>query len=675
MTNNIPKFYACSVGEPGKEYDEENLQRILEQNAFILHQDTLQKGAYENISEGDILILKYKTKFIGYGEALQIKTTDAKEWNLLAPVKKWYFKNIDNKEDGIETYGIGFNTEAGGQYGTVKELNEKFGFEKLKQIDQASDLFIKINNNFSKAIIKKNMNDIINLLEYKKQIILQGPPGTGKTKLAKEIAKAMTESKILGSPREKVEEFFAANKVASIEVQLKRAQMQGYLLEFLKKFPKDNLQKLKLEDYAFGDGDNDSFCWWIEYGLWDLGGYSGPAGKFKIYWKKRIQSYLKSGFIKNIDDDTEAMRMVAEQLYNTANELQLSEALNKLSSGLVLKILHTYHPDKYFPVNNDKLITNILKLLGINTEGDIFEKNKKIQAFFIAKKNETGADITNVEFMRFLFANFDIKGEISFQVNELIAKGYYKLIQFHPAYSYEDFVRSIVIETNDKGQPVYLVADKILAEMAQKALDNPSSKFILIIDEINRANLPAVLGELIYALEYRWDENNSADTIVESVYAKKDNDEETGDRRLRLPDNLLIIGTMNTADRSVGHIDYAIRRRFAFVDIPPKDLSAELGNDFMTDYYNKVYNLFYKKENGCLSSEFEPGQVCLGHSYFIQQYKKDTAGNNTTEKIDFGLRLKYEIVPILEEYIRDGVLRGNETVRKTIDELKGAAGA
>ena len=190
----------------------------------------------------------------------------------------------------------------------------------------------------------------------------------------------------------------------------------------------------------------------------------------------------------------------------------------------------------------------------------------------------------------------------------------------------------------------------------------PSKNYVLIIDEINRANLSSVLGELIYALEYRGES-------VESMYAI------AGDNKLILPPNLYIIGTMNTADRSVGHIDYAIRRRFAFVDIPPKDLSSDLGTDFMHEYYNKIYNLFYNKEVDCLSSEFEPGQVCLGHSYFIQQYKKDADGKNTAEKFDFSLRLKYEIVPILEEYVRDGVLRDNEQVRNTIAELKIKANA
>lgn len=168
-------------------------------------------------------------------------------------------------------------------------------------------------------------------------------------------------------------------------------------------------------------------------------------------------------------------------------------------------------------------------------------------------------------------------------------------------------------------------------------------KYVLIIDEINRANLPAVLGELIYALEYRGEK-------VESMYATI----EEGNT-LILPPNLYIIGTMNTSDRSVGYIDYAIRRRFAFIEILPKVLE---GDFFELGLFKQVSALFiqnfdeYVKDNTIelklsehLSEEFRPEDVWLGHSYFIK-------GEG-----DFSLRKKYEIIPILKEYVKDGILK------------------
>ena len=174
-----------------------------------------------------------------------------------------------------------------------------------------------------------------------------------------------------------------------------------------------------------------------------------------------------------------------------------------------------------------------------------------------------------------------------------------------------------------------IVADKI-----------PLKNYVLIIDEINRANLSAVLGELIYALEYRGE-------AVQSMYSIE------GDSSLTLPPNLYIIGTMNTADRSVGHIDYAIRRRFAFVNILPKDLTNELGNNFAKSLFDKVANLF--KDN--LSPEFKKEDVQNGHSYFI------------TKHTPINIRWEYEIKPILLEYVKDGVLIGQD-IEDKINNLK-----
>jgi hypothetical protein len=177
---------------------------------------------------------------------------------------------------------------------------------------------------------------------------------------------------------------------------------------------------------------------------------------------------------------------------------------------------------------------------------------------------------------------------------------------------------------------------------------------VLIIDEINRANLPSVLGELIYALEYR-------NETVESIYGIE------GDKSLILPDNLYIIGTMNTSDRSVGHIDYAIRRRFAFVDVLPEILNIP---NFQKDAFKKTSSLFIKnfdryeintdvklEKSDCLNEEFRPEDVWLGHSYFI-----------ATDE-DFQIRKKFEIIPILKEYVKDGILRDIAETWKLIDEF------
>ena len=129
------------------------------------------------------------------------------------------------------------------------------------------------------------------------------------------------------------------------------------------------------------------------------------------------------------------------------------------------------------------------------------------------------------------------------------------LTQFHPSYNYEDFVRGLKSET-EGGTVRYVAKHGVFGQACQLAERAADAPCVLIIDEINRANVAAVFGELLYGLEYR------GSPVVTSYTVD-------GDSTLTVPENLLVIGTMNTADRSIGHIDYAVRRRFAFVACAP----------------------------------------------------------------------------------------------------------
>ena len=239
----------------------------------------------------------------------------------------------------------------------------------------------------------------------------------------------------------------------------------------------------------------------------------------------------------------------------------------------------------------------------------------------------------------------------------------WNIVQFHPAYNYEDFVRGVRVKTQS-GSVAYVTENGIFGNMARVAkieldaakLENRAAKhFVLIIDEINRANLASVLGELIYALEYR-------DQDVDTPYEL-----ENIGRALSVPSNLLIIGTMNTADRSIGHIDYAIRRRFAFVECPPEKSALEnyyIGKS--EDLKNEAIKLFEsvsclfknkdENEKAILSSDFLASDVQLGHSYFMANDNKELER-----------KLQYQVKPILNEYLRDGVL--SESAREVIKAL------
>lgn len=140
---------------------------------------------------------------------------------------------------------------------------------------------------------------------------------------------------------------------------------------------------------------------------------------------------------------------------------------------------------------------------------------------------------------------------------DLVGPEQVKLVQFHPAYTYEDFFEGYrPAPGRGDGTIGFELRAGPLRQLVNRAREHPDQAFVLIIDEINRANLAKVFGELYFLLEYR-------DEAIDLLYSS---DDETG---FSLPPNLYLIGTMNTADRSIALVDSAMRRRFAFVALDP----------------------------------------------------------------------------------------------------------
>ena len=129
--------------------------------------------------------------------------------------------------------------------------------------------------------------------------------------------------------------------------------------------------------------------------------------------------------------------------------------------------------------------------------------------------------------------------------------GFWEMVQFHPAYAYEDFVQGIRPFTDDEGTLHYNLIPGRFLQFCQRA-SNHTDPCVLVIDEINRANLASVFGELMYLMEYR-----AAAIPLASGGS------------FQIPANVRLIGTMNTADRSIALVDHALRRRFAFIHLPP----------------------------------------------------------------------------------------------------------
>ena len=129
------------------------------------------------------------------------------------------------------------------------------------------------------------MNNIVQLLQSKHQIILQGPPGTGKTRLAKLLAAEMIKPKPKGKSVDLVNDFFKKFSDKTEDVIHSRKERQKLMETFWAKFPIEGLKEMTLESYCIGTGTNDSFCWWMERGLQTLGYYTpGTSRSYLIYW-------------------------------------------------------------------------------------------------------------------------------------------------------------------------------------------------------------------------------------------------------------------------------------------------------------------------------------------------------------------------------------------------------
>ncbi len=224
--------------------------------------------------------------------------------------------------------------------------------------------------------------------------------------------------------------------------------------------------------------------------------------------------------------------------------------------------------------------------------------------------------------------------------------GLWDIVQLHPSYTYEDFVRGLRVEPQE-GRVAFRAVNRILGLLAETAalLAANSLPVVLILDEINRGDLSKVLGELIYALEYR---EESVLTPYE-VQSRLD---------ISLPPNLYLIGTMNTADRSIALVDYAIRRRFYFITLrADREVLAQYydGQPALSlpalALFDAVAGLFRELQTG-----YDPRDLAVGHTYFM---------TDSYEALAF--KFVYDVVPLLREYQREGLL---EHLALNIDGLE-----
>lgn len=233
--------------------------------------------------------------------------------------------------------------------------------------------------------------------------------------------------------------------------------------------------------------------------------------------------------------------------------------------------------------------------------------------------------------------------------------GKYKFVQFHPSYDYTDFVEGLRPIQDKKGDIIFERKDGVFKEFCKEALNNQSSNFVFIIDEINRGEISKIFGELFFSVDsgYRGEKGK-----VQTQYANLIEDGDEFKDGFYIPENVYIIGTMNDIDRSVESMDFAMRRRFAWKEIKAEDTQETILNDLgdlkdeTIKRMNNLNKVIRNKETN-LSEAY-----CIGAAYFKKI--KDYEG-------DFNKLWENHLKGLLFEYTRG--MQNQETILK---ELKNA---
>ena len=390
-----------------------------------------------------------------------------------------------------------------------------------------------------------SMDNYLNTLDWKPNLVLYGPPGTGKTFIARELAKKIQKKNKLPDI------FMLKGPWSNWEPNMSRPNPSWATTDVQSNLSQYNL--MKIGDYVIFQNNTD-----------DLGPYNGVG-------------YFGIGKITKLFDSSEPF---------FADEIEAGKILwqKRLEFEIIKK------------VDAKQMIPRM----------DGLPETKGLSR------------IANEDNIRKLLEEIELKWGIIMRT---------KLITFHPSYSYEDFIEGIRPKTMGD-QVIYNLEDGIFKKICDEARNdkqNPENKYVLIIDEVNRGNISKIFGELITLIEK--DKRNNLS--INLAYSKKE---------FSIPDNLYIIGTMNTADKSLIQMDTALRRRFTFMELMPDYELFQIKKKIGKIDLSKLLRGLNKK---ILDENLRDKQI--GHSYFME----------ITNIPELQRVFEYEIIPLLQDYFYD----------------------
>lgn len=438
------------------------------------------------------------------------------------------------------------------------------------------------NSRLNTYIVMENQNEIVKILNSKKQIILQGAPGTGKTYYTTQIAIELCDNKSYeGIPHNQImdryNELIKEERIAFTTFH----QSMDYeeFVEGLKPVKDSNPMR-----------------------------FESKAGIFKQMCEKSILStiVINNKITKELEFDYRYDNLV-EKIEN--NEIKDLKTINSKTINL--------------SVSSEKNI--------------VFTHSNSIKKYTVSKKR-LGELYKEFDTIEKLEAINNINDEIRNVIGGCNSSGYWTVLKYILENGTIEEDNETQIEDLEYKNQSNLIQNLLNTPKQERELIKDKKPYVLIIDEINRGNISKILGELITLLEAdkRIGEENELQATL--PYSNE---------KFTVPSNLYIIGTMNTADRSLGYIDYAIRRRFAFYTLESK---VEVINEYYNDEILKnkavgLFNCVKKLIDKNIASDFNIDDLMIGHSYFLAK-----------DEDELKLKLDYEIKPLLREYAIDGIL-------------------
>jgi 5-methylcytosine-specific restriction enzyme B len=414
-------------------------------------------------------------------------------------------------------------------------------------------------------------NDLSSALDHKGQVILYGPPGTGKTYTASRFAVWWLRSR--GGAAD-------ADLVLGDQTAFLRAQ--------------DELTTAQLERRI----------WWVVANPQEWSWDRLETDRSVEYRYGRLQKNypalqvgdLVVGYQANPDKRIVALARIAATLHPSAED-----GAPKITLGPIASIANG---PTYEELTKDPILS-LSEPMRNRNQGTLFALTKEEAAYLVALLRERNQGLPEID-----------PGES--QIGPLTR------VTFHPSYSYEDFVEGYKPIESSNGQLQLELTDGIFKRLCRQALTSPNQIYLLIIDEINRGNIPKIFGELVTLLEM--DKRGVTVLLPQSR------------EPFQVPENVRVIGTMNTADRSIKTLDAALRRRFAFVELMPEQEPLAGGEVDGLDLWVFLDGLNQR------IAERVGREKQIGHSFLLDN------GVPISEPDEFARRFRQEILPLLQEY-------------------------